>query len=119
MSAEGLPFGFFEKDRAWNIWSFTTQFDQVEDAPSNDHIHSQTSFDAAGAAQLTFFDLAATLQRAMVNFDPPTAGIPGEFFDSLRAVGHLTTGQQHPRNGLDTFRYIDFLSQHGPHGQRL
>src|ERR1700758_5336037 len=76
MCTERLPFSFLEKYGAGDIGSFTTQFGQVEDAPSDDHINSQTGFDAARATQLSFFNLAATLESAMVNLNSPSAGIP-------------------------------------------
>jgi len=119
VSAEGLPFSFFEENRAAYVGSFTAQFDQVKDAPGDDHVHRQTGFDATGAAELAFFNFAAAFQRAMVDLDSPPAGIPRKSFDRLRAVGHLTCGEQHPADGLDTFCNLDFLSQHGPHGQRF
>src|SRR6266481_9099454 len=92
MGIKCLPFGLFEKHSAGDVGRFTAQFDQVEDAPGDNHIDSEAGFDTAGAAQLTFFDLATAFQRAMVNLDSPSARIPSQFFDGLRAIGHRTGG---------------------------
>ena len=86
----------------------------MEDAPGDDHVHSQTGFNAVGAGQLALFDLAAALESAMVDLNAPAPGVPVQLFDRLRDIGHRAGRQQHPTDRFDTFRSIDLLSQHGP-----
>src|SRR5215207_1828713 len=90
VSAKGLPFRFFKKYRAGHIRSFPAQLDQVEDAPSDDHVDSQTGLDAVGTAQLALFDLASTFEGAMIGLDSPSPGVPNQFLVGLRKAGHFT-----------------------------
>src|SRR5438128_12232032 len=77
-TGEGLPVVLLTEYRARNVGRFATQFRHVVDAPSDDHIDRQTGFNRVGIAQLSFFDLATTLQGLVINLNTPTLGIPGE-----------------------------------------
>src|SRR5262245_29317435 len=80
VSTESFPFGFFEENRTGYVRSFTAKLYKMEDAPGDDHIQSQAGFNAVDAGQLTFFNLAAALERAMVDLNSPAAAVPGHLF---------------------------------------
>src|SRR5437870_2493259 len=66
-------------------------------------------------AQLTVFDAAAALERAMEDLDSPTPGVPSHTLLGVLEAARLDRGEQHPFNGvlissvLGLFTYI-----HGP-----
>src|SRR5437762_4316668 len=85
----------------------------MKDAPGDHHIDTKAGLQAVCGAQLTIFDAATALERAMEDLDSPTAGVPSHTLHGvLEAVG-LDCGEQHPFYGvlipgvLGLFRYIN------------
>src|SRR5690242_8962129 len=75
-----FPFMFFEKDRTGYIWSFAAEFDEMIDAPGDNHIDRQAGFDRGGVAELSLFDLAAALESLVIDLNTPTLRVPIQFF---------------------------------------
>ena len=92
-TGQRLPVVLFTKDGARNVGNFTAEFGHVMDAPSYNHIDSETSFDGIGISELTFFDLAATLEGLVIDLDAPTFGIPSEFLSRVVERGDAARPQ--------------------------
>src|SRR2546422_1694436 len=72
----------------------------MKDAPGDHHIDTQAGLQAVCGAQLTVFDAATALERAMEDLDSPTPGVPAHtLLGVLEAVG-LDRGEEHPFNGV-------------------
>src|SRR5437879_6842248 len=85
----------------------------MKDAPGDHHIDTQAGLQAVCGAQLTVFDAATALERAMEDLDSPTPRVPSHtLLGLLEAVG-LDRGEQHPfnrvliRSVLGLFTYVD------------
>src|SRR5437588_7919694 len=84
----------------------------MKDAPGDHHIDTQAGLQAVCGAQLTVFDAAAALERAMEDLNSPTPGVPSHTLLGVLEAVRLDCGEQHPFNGvliwsvLGLFTYI-------------
>ena len=115
VTAEGLPFFVCEIHGAGQVGRFAGQHHQMKDAPGDHHIDTKAGLQAVCGAQLTVFDAATALERAMEDLDSPTPGVPSHTLLGVLEAVRLDRGEQHPFNGvligsvLGLFTYI-----HGP-----
>src|SRR5262249_2680711 len=56
VTMESLPLFIFEEDRAGQFGRFASQHGQMVDAPGDDHVDTETSFQSICCSQLTVFD---------------------------------------------------------------
>jgi hypothetical protein len=68
------------KKTAHGTSGISAQFGQMHDSPRHQQINAQAAFDPFGAAQLPLFDLAAALERAVIDFDLKAQAVPLHFF---------------------------------------
>src|SRR5438552_16598543 len=92
MRVKRFPLEFFEEHRAGNIRDFASEFGQMKDAPSDDHIDGQTGFDAVSSAQLTFFDLATACEGSVIDLDTPAQTVPVNLLDGARSAVDIASG---------------------------
>src|SRR6267142_1080583 len=113
VTAEGLPFFVSEIQGAGRVGHFAGQHHQMKDAPGDHHIDAKAGLQAVCGAQLTVFDAATALERAMKDLDSPTPGVPSHTLLGVLEAARLDRGEQHPFNGvlirsvLGLFAYID------------
>ena len=74
---------FFKENSARHIRRLPAELRQMVDAPCHYHIHRQTGLYALGCSQLSLFNLAAALERFMINLDCPPTGIPLNLFNGI------------------------------------
>ena len=94
---------------------FAPQFGQMQDAPGDHHVDREARFDAIGAAQLPGLDLTAAFERAVIDLDAPTRGIPGDLLGRLLEALDCTGGQQHPFERLDALWRFDLACPYRPY----
>src|SRR6266852_9752597 len=68
--------------------------------PSIGHRTRPAGLQAVCGAQLTVFDAATALERAMEDLDSPTPGVPSHTLLGLLEAARLDRGEQHPFNGV-------------------
>src|SRR2546430_13666259 len=76
VAAEGLPLFVCEEDGARQVRGFAAKHGQMKDTPSDNHIDAETGSQTIGGAQLTILYPAAAFERAMIDLDAPTFGVP-------------------------------------------
>src|SRR5207247_7338073 len=87
----------------------------MKDAPGDHHIDTKAGLQAVCGTQLTVFDAAAALERAMEDLDSPTPGVPWHTLLGVLEAAGLAGGEQHPLNGVLISGGLGwFTSIHGP-----
>ena len=76
----------------------------MQDAPSNDQVNHQSTFEPLQRAQLQGFDLIPRFQDMEKDFDQPAVAIPVDEFDHGFQGFGTAVGQQTPCDGFFTHR---------------
>ena len=101
VAAEGLPLFVCEEDDARQVGRLPAEHGQMINTPSDNHIDAEASRQTIGGAQLTILYPAAAFERAMIDLDAPSFGIPLHTLMSVLEGGDLDGGQKHPFDGID------------------
>lgn len=83
--------------------------------PCHHHINGQAIHQALGGFKLTIFNPAAAFQDTMIDFNPPSAGVPLQNLECIIKILNRHSGDQKPFQCLDTLRCIHFTGVHNIH----
>src|SRR5437660_2073616 len=115
VTTEGLPFFVCEIHGAGQVGRFAGQHHFMKNAPGANQIYTKAGLQAVCGAQLTVFDAATALERAMEDLDSPTPGVPSHTLLGVLEAARLDCGEQHPFNGVLIRRVLGLFTYiHGP-----
>src|SRR6059036_525630 len=100
VAAEGLPLVVCKEDSARQVGGLPAKHGQMINTPSDNHIDAEAGGQAMGGAQLTILYPAAAFERAVIDLDAPTLGVPLHALLGVLKGGGLDSGHQHPFNGV-------------------
>src|SRR5438034_11533901 len=87
----------------------------MKDAPADHDIDTKAGLQAVCGAQLTVFDAAAALERAMEDLDSPMPRVPSHTLLGVLEAARLARGEQHPFTGVLISRVSELYTYlHGP-----
>ena len=71
IATKRLPLDVLEKNRTGQLRRLSPEHGQMIDPPSYHHVNTKTCFKALRRAKLTVLDTATTLERPVIDLDPP------------------------------------------------
>lgn len=95
-----FPFCLFKEDGTGNIGSFPPLFGEKKDTPGDHQINRQAVFNPVHRSQLALFDLAATFQGAVIDFDKPALAVPPNPLTGVLEGVNRHGGEEHPGDGV-------------------
>ncbi len=115
----GLPLGLAECDRAGSTRMFPRVVGQPQQAPGDNTVGSEGSFQAISGFQLYLLKVTAAFKDVMIPFDQPTQRVPADILDRFGVLTERQGREQQPADRHGSVWRVHFFGEEGLDCYRL